>query len=339
MFKFAACPCTLDYFFLSLIIESYCFHMGMEYNIEDVIQPNCSARCTCQGGYWDCKPQRCSLDGPTCYGWGDPHYRSFDYRYFDFQGDCEYVLSKPCNGSDFIITVSNVAINSFVSATKAVTIVIPSKGLEIVLSRGGTITINGVVQVNNGDRVVHRSSGVEVLRTGGRPYILLNVGSPLSVFWDGWWRVEVTVSSGWQNKLCGLCGNYNNNDSDEFMLPGGFFTTSPEVFGTSWLYTNSSSSCGSQQIPPLCPQNLMNTAQSKCNTLLNSVFNVCNSVVDPTKFIDGCTLDYCQCSEEDREDCYCNSLSTYAAACASNGVVISNWRNTSCCKCLFIKTM
>ena len=31
-------------------------------------------------------------------------------------------------------------------------------------------------------------------------------------------------------------------------------------------------------------------------------------------------LDYCQCSEEDREDRYCNSLSTYAADCASNGV-------------------
>ena len=308
--------------------------MGMQYLIGDIIQPNCSLRCTCLEGNWDCRPQKCVLDGPTCYGWGDPHYRSFDYRYFDFQGDCEYVLSQPCHSSDFTITVSNVAINSFVSATKAVNITIPSKGLEIMLSRGGggTIAINGVLQINNGDRVVHRSTGIEVLRTGGHPYVLLNVGPPIAIFWDGWWRVEVTVSSGWQGKLCGLCGNYNNDNNDDFMLPGGILTNSAEVFGASWLQTKTSPACGTQQLPPPCPHTIMMTAQLKCDELLNSVFNICNSVVDPTEFIDGCKLDYCQCSEEDREDCYCNSLSTYAAACASSGVIISNWRNFSCCK-------
>ena len=314
--------------------------MGIQYNIGDTIQPNCSARCTCQPGYWDCKIQKCVVDGPTCYGWGDPHYRSFDYRYFDFQGDCEYVLSQPCNNTNFKITVSNVAINSFVSATKAVNVTVPSKGLEIILSRGGggTITINGVLQKNRGNRVVHRSTGIEVLRTGGHPYILLSVGPPLAIFWDGWWRVEVTASSGWQGKLCGLCGNYNNDNSDDFMLPDGSVTTSPETFGASWLHKRTSPSCGTQQTPPpSCPQNILLTAQSKCNELLNSVFNVCNSVVDPMKFVDGCKLDYCQCSEEEREDCYCNSLSTYATACASQGVVISNWRNFSCCKCVLIK--
>ena len=274
------------------------------------------------------------MDGPHCYGWGDPHYRSFDYRSFDFQGDCEYVLSRPCNSNDFIVAVLNTAINSYVSVTSRVKVIIPNKGVEIVLGKGkgGTITINGVLQANNGDRVVYRSSGIEVLRTGGHPYVLLTIGQPLGVSWDGSHRVDVVPSRGWQGKLCGLCGNYNSDREDDFMLPNGTITTSANEFGTSWQYAKSHATCGELSSPTACPNDVMIMAQSKCNVLLRSVFKVCNSVVDPTVYIRDCGLDYCQCSEEDREDCYCNSLSTYAADCASNGVIIPNWRNLFCGK-------
>ena len=127
-------------------VAFYCDFLGIRYEIGDVIQPNCSTRCVCQGGYFECTNQRCLFDGSNCYGFGDPHYQSFDNHTFDFQGDCEYVLSQPCNDSEFIVTASNTAINSYVSATSSVRVIITSDRLEILLSRGrgGTITINGV---------------------------------------------------------------------------------------------------------------------------------------------------------------------------------------------------
>ena len=312
----------------------YCHHNGLQYEVGDMIQPNCSTRCTCHyGGYFVCKPQKCLVDGPTCYAWGDPHYGSFDSKRFDFQGNCEYVLTKPCNNSDFIITAVNTlwVYNPTVSVTSLVKVIIPNKGLKIILSRSN-ITINDVVHTNNGDRVIHRSSGVEVSRTGGQPYVLLTIGYPLVIKWTGSYRVDIAASSSWQGQLCGLCGNYNNDVSDDFMFPNGSVTTSANDFGSSWLYAKTSEDCGVPQPPPPCPTSVTTAAQSRCNELMNSVFNVCNSVVDPSDFIDGCKLDYCLCSEEDREHCYCNSLSSYAAVCASKGVVISNWRNFFCRK-------
>ena len=314
----------------------FCDHNGLQYEVGDVIQPNCTTRCTCQkGGNFVCRAQRCLLDGPTCYASGDPHYGSFDSKKFDFQGNCEYVLTKPCNNSDFIITATNTLWGSgFVSGTSSVKVILPSKGLEIVLAQGrlGTITINGILQTRSGDRVVHRSSGVQVMRIGGRPYVLLTIGYPLAISWDGSWRVDITVSSSWQGQLCGLCGNYNNDVSDDFMFPNGSVITSANDFGSSWLYAKPSEDCGVPQPPPPCPASVTAAAQSRCNELMNSVFNVCNSVVDPSGFINDCILDYCSCRESDREDCYCNSLSSYVTTCTSKGVIIPNWRNFFCRK-------
>lgn len=64
------------------------------YEEGEQIQPNCSTRCTCRLGKFHCEPQTCLTDGPTCYASGDPHYQTFDLRYYDFQGDCEYMFSQ-----------------------------------------------------------------------------------------------------------------------------------------------------------------------------------------------------------------------------------------------------
>ena len=288
-------------------------------------QLDCSTSCTVQGGYFECTSQRCLLTGHTCYGWGDLHYRTFDMNSFDFQGDCEYVLSKPCDSDEFIIT----AINPFVSSTSAVRVNFRETEIHLTGGDSGTIKVNGILLSNSGDGVIYSSSAIRVYRTGGRPYVFLLIG--VGIYWDGS-RVDITVATVWQGQLCGLCGNYNNDPDDDFMLQNGTLTTSVNEFGNEWLYANTTPNCGELQPLPVCNDTVMNESQSRCNELTTGVFSACNSVVDPVSFVEGCMLDYCFCSVEDREKCYCDSLSAYAAICALNGVIISNWRDIFCRK-------
>ena len=316
-----------------------CMFMGVQYQDGEQIQPKCSTRCTCQQGQFQCRQQTCFADGPTCYAAGDPHYQTFDLRYYDFQGDCEYILTTPCNTSEFTVIVGNSVCNPFVSCTDTVTVLVPDENLEILLGRGngGTVTINGNLQSNNGDGTILQSSGVEILRSGGHPHILL-LTYGVRIFWNGVFRVEVTVSQKWQNRLCGLCGNFNNDAADDFETPDGSLALAENEFGISWLYANSSGGsggsdgCGGPIDPPMCPNDIMLEAKSRCEAINQTVFASCNAVIDPTQFIENCMFDYCLCNEVDKEDCFCDSLATYAAACAAAGVTPPNWRRFYCRK-------
>ena len=220
------------------------------------------------------------------------------------------------------------------SCTDTVRVVVPGENLNIFLGRGGggTVTINDIPQSNNGDEVILTSGGVEVVRVGGRPHVILN-DSGVKVAWDGLYRVEVTARDDWRGRLCGMCGNYNGDPNDDLMTPGGSLASTPDEFAPTWRVDNTPRD-GCAGLDPLepCPADVMATAQTRCNEMQSNFFTMCNSVLDVTSYINDCVYDYCHCNELDRPDCYCNSLAAYASACASNGVVIPNWRRDLMCR-------
>ena len=305
---------------------------GVTYDEGTQVQPNCSSRCTCHNGEFECEPQNCIIDGgATCYASGDVHYYTFDEHYFNFQGACEYVLTQSCNFTEFAVIVTNCTRDSRMSCNDSVRVVIPSEGLNISLGKGsgGTVTINNMLQPNNGDGVILRSGQVDIIRVGGHPSVVLRT-SGVRVSWDGRYRVQVTVSTQWSGRLCGLCGNYNGDPNDDFLTPSGTLETPANRFGLSWVLNNGTNdSCGGT-IPDQCPAELMAVAQTRCNVLRGEDFNRCNDDIDPSIFIDSCIFDYCYSNPTDRETYYFNSLAFYAAACGNTGeILLPDWRNNS----------
>ena len=319
--------------YLHMYICSYwivCVHNGTRYEEGDQIQPNCSTRCVCTNGNFQCEAQNCITDGATCYAYGDPQYITFDQRYFNFQGTCEYVLTRSCNTEEFSVVVTNLAHNQYVSCTDTVRIVVPNENLNILLGRGGggTVTINDIIQPNIGDGVILSSGQISVVRVGGYPHVILS-NSGVRVSWDGLYRAEITVSTSWRGRLCGLCGNYNGDPNDDFQTPDGSIESSSNAFGFSWVLGNGTQdTCSGTILSDPCPPNLMSEAQTRCAELNGVHFNACHNFLNPTSFIDSCIYDYCYSNQADREHFYYNSLATYASACATNGVILPpDWQN------------
>lgn len=53
-----------------------------------------------------------------CHAVGDPHYRTFDGYFYDFQGTCSYTIAKTCNGDKDLPTFNIEAKNENRGSTR-----------------------------------------------------------------------------------------------------------------------------------------------------------------------------------------------------------------------------
>nr|XP_040022015.1 IgGFc-binding protein isoform X1 [Gasterosteus aculeatus aculeatus] len=331
-----------------------CSYNGLYFRKGDVFYPEkeCVEQCVCgENGAVSCQKYKC-LAGETCklvngvkgchpegqskcVASGDPHYISFDGKRFDFQGTCVYELATVCNDNNGQLTTFNVTQgnekygNGKVAVTKSIAVAVYGYVIYIQQKVSWKVIVNDELlnlplSLDNGLLRVTQEGKNIVVRT--------DFG--LTVLYDTVYYVEVIVPSTYQGKMCGLCGNYNKKDSDDFMLPGGRTTENVDEFGKAWavdLPGNVCGGCGGQC--PVCEPakaNLYRTADS-CGIIIapNGPFKVCHSKIDPAAYLSNCVFDVCALDGD--KDTLCNSVQSYALACQSEGVKIQPWRSSSFC--------
>ena len=154
---------------------------------------------------------------------------------------------------------------------------------------------------------VYYLAGFVITNPSGR-WLRLTAHIGLTVNWDVTYTVRVAVSGKYRTKMCGLCGNFNGNPSDDSFKPD------PEC-----VSPNKTSVCSINDATKNKPY------MDKCKYMneKGSPFVACNAVVDPSQLIKDCQYDACEC--DDPMKCVCKSFAAYSQQCSDKGVVLK-WR-------------
>ncbi|XP_072040242.1 IgGFc-binding protein-like [Amphiura filiformis] len=290
--------------------------------------------CSCPYGQWT--GPTCNIRCYQCYACGDPHYRTFDGKYYDFQGRCSYTLTKSLTGArhDFEVVGKNVGLWYWpVTLTREVYVYIThqNKNYEFTFKSGSTSVLVDDVAVNlpyylyNDDETVFTA----VQKMGYRTVLKTAFG--LIVDWDGGSCVRLYLPESYRTFVNGLCGLFNLDRNDDFTDPESNLLSNANDFGNSWVYGECTTPCTSTTCPgDPCKGNAeaTMTAQMLCQPLDAdtgfSVFEECFDVVSPTEMFNNCEFD--MCIDPNNEDILCEHFNLYATECRNAKVDIGNWR-------------
>ncbi|XP_035683316.1 zonadhesin-like [Branchiostoma floridae] len=312
---------------------------------EDLPPPETGALCHCPPGYGGdgfmdgtgctklTRDDLCVLPGRgICRSCGDPHTTMFDRTRHHFQGPCRYTFAKDCgNSSDFTVEVQHVPVphRPVVSVVREVYVI--AYGYEIGIHQGNEVTVNGVMYT--GSIPFWLAMGKIRVRYRGIWVHVRLVEYCVDIFYNGRHCVKVKVTPFYWDRMCGLCGNFNGDMTDDYMLPDGTIVSNWNDFGHSWLVEEEEEeNCGGGGDPGPCPEGLMEvvSANDMCGLIMDHYgpFGVCHDHgVDPQDFFDDCVYD--MCVQEDIVG-LCENLEAYADACEDAGVVIT-WRTATLC--------
>ncbi|KAK6317711.1 hypothetical protein J4Q44_G00110020, partial [Coregonus suidteri] len=365
---------------------------GTHYNEDDVIpsKENCQ-RCLCSSTKANCSYDieacHCIYNGSTypygaivynttdvkvydesgccyryecqciCYGWGDPHYVTFDGQYYSFQENCTYVLIKEIVPRyNFSVNIDNYNCDPSGHVTCPQSLIVHYKSYIIVLTPKRSTTTKNVVYIN-GNQIFPTFSNEDLMITSTGIELLLTIPAIKAQVMFKSLMYSVTLpNSLFHNNTEGQCGTCDNIRKNDCRLPNGQIDPSCPGMAHQWQIpddkkpyckpkspTPSTTTTQSTKhtsptkpMPPSTPTPTPPTCPSGktaiCDIILSPVFEQCHDVIPPRPFFEACKFDVCHMPNI---TIGCSSLETYAVMCAGAGVCI-NWRNSTNGKCELI---
>ncbi|NWW99935.1 MUC5A protein, partial [Caloenas nicobarica] len=314
-----------------------CIYNGNTYATGASFSDQCHS-CTCNGGQWSCQDMSCP---GTCSVEGGSHISTYDKKHYDHHGDCTYVLSKHCKDETFAILVElrKCGLTDTETCLKTVTLNMNKRQTVRMPNKHGKqqFKILGAKRLGlnqSGNCISPSCANVTVFRPSSFFIIMqTNFGVLLEIQIIPIMQVFVRLDPIFKDQTCGLCGNFNNIQTDDFKAISGIIEGTATAFANTW---RTQASCHNIQnsFENPCALSIDNEkyAQHWCGLLTDSKgpFADCHHAVNPSVHHTNCMFDTCNC--ENSEDCLCAALSSYVRACAAKGIQLSGWRTDVCSK-------
>ncbi|XP_077553611.1 uncharacterized protein LOC144168516 [Haemaphysalis longicornis] len=276
------------------------------------------------GGSGDRKPS-----SGTCAVWGRGHYRTFDGTLFSFRSRCRHLLAHECRGDTFSVHVRDSNCTDQGPGVCERSLDVYVEGLQF----GFELDPPRVRLGNISSPLPTTIEGLRVDYVAGRVVISSQLG--FTVTWNGEDLVEVSVDASLKGSMCGLCGQYDGNPTNDFVNNHGRHVTSRSAFLESWKKNDLEEECEdiffdpSKQHPS---EELTMEARRLCSRVTDDRFAGCHKVVDPKPYGDMCLEDYVSCLGDSAEKCRCSALAEYFRECERlGGKLDSVWRRHDFC--------
>ncbi|XP_069480068.1 mucin-2-like [Ambystoma mexicanum] len=303
-----------------------CTSNGLIYPPGETFTNPCS-NCQCTKGQWTCVPRPCP---GFCSIEGGSHITTYDEVTYNFHGDCDYVLSQQCENKSFIILgeLKKCGQTDMETCLNSVTVVSSSNALIFIDSTGSGYlnSIRLQLPVIAADFHIFRPSSFFII-------VHLNIGLQLQIQLVPIMQLYILAEPSFRGKLCGLCGNYNNIQSDEFTGTNGMVEGTASAFANTWKAYPQCPDIGNIfGYPCIIHSENEQYAREGCDLLLssNGSFVACHHMVNPEPYHKKCLFNTCACKEN--EDCLCAALSAYVRICTMKGVLLTGWRSNICRK-------
>ncbi|NWU87480.1 MUC6 protein, partial [Onychorhynchus coronatus] len=287
------------------------------------------------------------LSKDFCSTWGGGHFSTFDKYQYDFTGTCNYIFATVCDETspDFNIQFRR-------GMDKKIARIIIELGPSVVIVEKGSISVRSVGII----KLPYTSNGIQIAPYGHNIRLVAKLMEmELVVMWnnDDYLMVRkmfsvstnffvsflflnifrfslqnsqyVLAEKKYMGKVCGMCGNYDGYELNEFVSEGKLLDT--YKFAALQKMDDPSEICLSEEIP-------ISTVPHKkyamiCSQLLNLVSPTCS--VPKDGFVTRCQLDMQDCSEPGQNNCACSTLSEYSRQCAMSHQMVFNWRTENFC--------
>ncbi|KAJ7304150.1 hypothetical protein JRQ81_011679 [Phrynocephalus forsythii] len=330
-----------------------CSYHGLHYKHGEEFweDENCQSHCHCdpQLGRVTCRKASCKANEKcavvngvrrckgtaysTCIGTGDPHYTTFDGRKYDFQGTCVYQMAGLCSEdptlTSFLVTVENNNRGSkAVSFTKTVTLEVYNMTISLSQTHPRKIQVNGIFV----DLPFSYENKLKIYISGVHGFIKTDFDLRVSFDWYSYARV--ILPKAYANAICGLCGNANQDPSDDFTMKDGAQAKDEIQFANSWMLKEvPGCSEGCTTDCPLCKEEEKKKYEGDqfCGILLkkDGPFRQCHGAIDATSYFENCVFD--TCAYKGHHDTLCSAISAYVTACQTQDIQIGQWRAASFC--------